>query len=442
VHPEGIDVAYLVQKDGRTFYLCWTVPPSLRKAVGKARFTATLGTTDRAVAERRAKIIEARWAAELAHAREPQTAQDDAAWYRKAPQDAPDDHQRALIADLIATEAQQRVDRAASRWGFMDEREDGYDRAMADDIAAATRFVDLATGKVVPLVEHLDAWIAQLTGIAKTSDVKRSTVMDFAKTCSTTADVTRKAVQGWVDAQQASGIASKTMRRKLSELRGYWSWMQRREVVGEADEPFTKIALQRPARKPGNGNGGVNGRRRAFTPEDMSKLLQAALEAHDEQLADLIELGRWTGCRLEEICSAKVEQVDLSAMTLSIDDAKTQAGIRVIPLHTRLRPLVQRLVSSSEDGFVLTGLGTNKYGMRSNGIGKRFGYLKTKLGYGPELVFHSLRKLVATQFEQAGVPESVAADILGHDKPTMSYGLYSGGSSMTQKRAAIEKLSY
>ena len=35
-----------------------------------------------------------------------------------------------------------------------------------------------------------------------------------------------------------------------------------------------------------------------------------------------------------------------------------------------------------------------------------------------------------------------AADILGHEKKTMTYGLYSGGSSMLVKRMAIEKLSY
>jgi len=49
---------------------------------------------------------------------------------------------------------------------------------------------------------------------------------------------------------------------------------------------------------------------------------------------------------------------------------------------------------------------------------------------------------VATLLENAGVPEGVAADIIGHDKPTMTYGLYSGGASMKTKREAIEKLAY
>ena len=44
--------------------------------------------------------------------------------------------------------------------------------------------------------------------------------------------------------------------------------------------------------------------------------------------------------------------------------------------------------------------------------------------------------------ESAGVKENVAADIIGHNKPTTTYGLYSGGNSMKVKQAAIEKLSY
>jgi hypothetical protein len=35
-----------------------------------------------------------------------------------------------------------------------------------------------------------------------------------------------------------------------------------------------------------------------------------------------------------------------------------------------------------------------------------------------------------------------SADIIGHDKDTMTYGLYSGGASLEVKRNAIEKLRY
>ncbi|HEY8706615.1 MAG TPA: hypothetical protein VIM34_01310 [Burkholderiaceae bacterium] len=44
--------------------------------------------------------------------------------------------------------------------------------------------------------------------------------------------------------------------------------------------------------------------------------------------------------------------------------------------------------------------------------------------------------------EQAGVAEGTAAGILGHEKKTLSYGLYSSGTSQMQKLEAISKVGY
>ena len=81
----------------------------------------------------------------------------------------------------------------------------------------------------------------------------------------------------------------------------------------------------------------------------------------------------------------------------------------------------------------------NQYGDRGTALGQRFGRLKTAMRFGPEFVFHSIRKTVATLLEDAQCPEGIAADIIGHDKPTMTYGLYSGGPSMATRREWIEK---
>ncbi len=42
----------------------------------------------------------------------------------------------------------------------------------------------------------------------------------------------------------------------------------------------------------------------------------------------------------------------------------------------------------------------------------------------------------------AGVPENVGADIVGHEKTTITYGLYSGGLSLAVKRKELDKLAY
>jgi hypothetical protein len=37
---------------------------------------------------------------------------------------------------------------------------------------------------------------------------------------------------------------------------------------------------------------------------------------------------------------------------------------------------------------------------------------------------------------------NVAADILGHEKPRITYNVYSGGAMLEVKREALEKLRY
>jgi hypothetical protein len=54
-------------------------------------------------------------------------------------------------------------------------------------------------------------------------------------------------------------------------------------------------------------------------------------------------------------------------------------------------------------------------------------------------VFHSIRKTVATMLHDADRPEPVAADILCYKLTTMSYGVYSSGSTLKARRVWLEK---
>jgi len=49
---------------------------------------------------------------------------------------------------------------------------------------------------------------------------------------------------------------------------------------------------------------------------------------------------------------------------------------------------------------------------------------------------------LVTLLENQGVGENVAADIVGHEKPRITYGLYSGGTTLEVMREAIEKISF
>ncbi|OGQ57653.1 MAG: hypothetical protein A3J24_09395 [Deltaproteobacteria bacterium RIFCSPLOWO2_02_FULL_53_8] len=68
--------------------------------------------------------------------------------------------------------------------------------------------------------------------------------------------------------------------------------------------------------------------------------------------------------------------------------------------------------------------------------------MKTELAYGRSHVFHSIRKTLVTKLENAGVSENLAADIVGHEKPRITFGLYSDGAFLEVMRKAIEQISY
>ena len=114
-----------------------------------------------------------------------------------------------------------------------------------------------------------------------------------------------------------------------------------------------------------------------------------------------------------------------------------------MPIHSKICNLINDLKLNSTDTYLIGNLKINRLGQRSAAIGKKFGRLKTKLGFKKGVhVFHSIRNTVITKLDHADVSESVTADIVGDEKKTITYGLYSGGSSMEQKLKAIETINY
>jgi integrase len=171
--------------------------------------------------------------------------------------------------------------------------------------------------------------------------------------------------------------------------------------------PFDNVV---PARAKKATKAEISSRREYFKVSDYKALIEHS--ANDPALQSFIKLGAHSGARIEEICSLPLAKV--ANDHLSVEDAKSEAGWREIPIHRDIKKLVLALSSQGLDGFVLSGLSENKYGDRSNARGKRFGRLKAKLGYGRDYVFHSFRKSIARQLEEAGVPENISARLVGH----------------------------
>lgn len=144
--------------------------------------------------------------------------------------------------------------------------------------------------------------------------------------------------------------------------------------------------------------------------------------------------------RIEEICSLKVE--DVSDNAFNITDVKTKAGIRSIPIHSKIEPVVKRLKENSKDRYLLSGLTFNKYGERSNATGKRFGTLKTCLGFNKDKSTHSFRHSLITFLDDAGVQTTHIQVFVGHEKYGTTGKVYNKPAPVSVLKVDIENLIY
>ncbi|WP_409307904.1 tyrosine-type recombinase/integrase [Pseudomonas putida] len=248
-------------------------------------------------------------------------------------------------------------------------------------------------------------------------------------------------VAKWLD---SLGVESKTKAQYITAGATFWKWAMKydaqwREDFKGAVNPFDHHELPQL-----RGRAKADVQRLDFSLSELAQLHSAAITEGNNALADLILLGTYTGARIEELCQLRAEHVitDDGVQSFDIRDSKTVAGIRVVPVHPALTSLVQRLMTDSQDGYLVPSDSKNKYGNRSDLHSKAFGRLKKSQGFGPRHVFHSIRKTAITQLVRAEVSGPLIAELVGHETGTVTFDIYSQGASAAQKLTAISKIPY
>lgn len=274
----------------------------------------------------------------------------------------------------------------------------------------------------------------------KTVNQQESKLLNLSEHLQTTdAKLDFDSVVAWL---QGMKLSSKTKQQYLLAGSQFWQWAmqhepQWRQTFKGHVNPFEKHTL--PSLK---GKAKLDAKRKAFTIEEVGTLYNAAKEQNLGTLADLILLGGYTGARIEELCQLRKEHlitVDGVKM-FDIVDSKTVAGIRQVPVHPKLTALVDRLAEASTDGYLVPTDCNNKYGIRSDALSKAFGRLKTAMGFDRTRVFHSIRATVITQLVRADIADRLIKELVGHETGTVTFDVYSDGSSPKQKLKAISKL--
>jgi integrase len=241
---------------------------------------------------------------------------------------------------------------------------------------------------------------------------------------------------------EKGNLTASSVTRIIGSCRNFFKYLKYIDVIPEkAAEPFIVPKEYKLSKKKNSKGHNKTESWLPFTNEDVEKIYRESIKKEDWELGQLIIIASFTGARIEEICSLKQSNINLEQKSITIAEAKTKAGERVIPIHNDLIPIIKEMMRF-ESTYLFANLSKSKFDDRSNAIGKRFGRLKNKLGYEKRLVFHSIRKTFTTQLENALIPENITADIIGHHKPYMSYGVYSGGAILDVKRDAINKVSF
>ena len=414
----------LKQRQG--WYAVLEIPKALRKHFGKVRFKQSLETDSLSIANSRVLPVIAEWKQQVAIAKGLEIGSND-----------------EFLANLQSVRHQTQQLKAKGipdHEIVMAQEEVAMSEALGpnnDYVGDHTLYdtVSVAHGSAILLREHVDDFLASRDVAPKTADMQRRDLMLFVKQFHYAHDATKAKVRQWVNVALGTeqGLSLATRRRMISPASVYWGYLENNKGLN-LPSPFVKVLPPKPKRRT---KASIQAMRKSFRVDDYQKLISAC---DNDTLKDLITLGAYTGCRIDELCALKIETVFNDK--IEITDAKTEAGWRTVPIHPHITQTVTRLVDMSEDGYLLSGLSFNKYGNRSNAIGKRFGRLKKRLGYGTDYVFHSLRKGFATQLENANVPVTVVARLMGHEVEGQTFGNYSDGLALEGLKKAIRNLDW
>jgi integrase len=201
-----------------------------------------------------------------------------------------------------------------------------------------------------------------------------------------------------------------------------------------------------------------NTARRAFTLEELKSVLAVA----DDEWRSLIRLGLYTGQRLGDIAALTWSNVDLERNVIRLTTRKTGKTIAIPiaePLRTHiltlptydnprepLHPRAFRVVTtkgrnasrlSNEFVDLLASVGLRSEPVSHKNTGKGSGGRRMS----SELSFHCLRHTAVTLLKDAGIPQAVVQELIGHDSEQMS-ALYThvGREALEKATAALPEL--
>jgi integrase len=422
---------------GNTWYVVLELTQSQRQAMRKARFKRSLKTTSLPEANKRKHAHLTEFRKQLDEVRSAQGDLEAAlrleAAEIRASLAAPDSSRRERIEDREAFTDTFALEAAIEQVAKLIEDKHGLE--------ASRRFRKEATGTGIPIKDHYVTFTAECEGTGQTKSQHKSAILRYlawAGELTSIQQTTRlKAGEYVTELLRASGLAHKTIKRHLSSLSQLWEWLGSKGLVEKDVNPWLRHKLGKKSKKATRGS---------LSDEQLLKLLRGTYSTarYAQVLSDLICIALLGGPRLEEMCAMETKNVRKRAdgYWLTIAGAKTDAAERDVPLHHLAAPIVERRLMD-KDKYLFKGLlpgGPDDKRMWY--VSKAYGRYRNNVGVKARWQdFHALRHTFMAMMEGEEVPESTLKLVVGHQRESMTYGLYSKGQRV-KLRSVVAKVDY
>lgn len=272
-----------------------------------------------------------------------------------------DSHKKASrMANIWAHELWSQIDKARSPdWDYhnikdavLQHRADGLSEDELDDIAFQVFYdepekydaYERATNKTVVLKDHLDnylAWCVEKNNLPKTVETKRQMVRQFCRRFIRLEDLTEYEIKRWTKERNVKGATQKLMK---AACRDFFTYLGD-EVLFKKLDTSVLDGLQTKA---------VDSKHKEIiSGEGFRQALNAA-----EQKDGLMLMG-YTGRRAIAVSNLTCDDV-VTSDGVRCFRIKVDKGIRpethqpqLIPVHSKLLDIVDRLLMDSIDGYLL-----------------------------------------------------------------------------------------
>ncbi|EGT4386231.1 integrase [Cronobacter sakazakii] len=259
----------------------------------------------------------------------------------------------------------------------------------------------------------------KLTTLSKTNKAVEVLLTHLKKKDVQLRDINRTIVTGWLDKLKTER-APQTIQNYISALAQIWDLARNRYHDAPQDNPWRGHALEAKSSKVSY---------EVFAPGELAKVYDLL----DDEMKAVTAIGAYSGMRINEICTLRESSIKTieGVLCFEITEGKTKSAARIVPVHSKLIPLVKSLLKTTHSGFLFyhASITDRADGKRSTWHTQQFTRAKRKALGEPTAVrkvFHSLRHAFVQQLDRAQVPEDRIALLVGHERGnTESFKTYS-----------------